>query len=219
MRILFILLLCISNFCNGEWFNYDKAIYDAQHENWDSSLQRLNSNLIEHPDDPSLLYDAGVVSYRSDNFKQAQDYFKRASQSPLIEKPLQKQSFFNLGNAYCALEEYKQAVSAYEDALRLDPNDERVQHNLKKARELLAAQQKKNEEQKKQDQQQEQNKQKEQQDQNSESSEQKQNDQKQQSSSDKDRQQETGQNGQQDKQSGQQQSKDKKNKKICSGNQ
>lgn len=213
MRIIIFVLLIASCSCKGEWFTYDRAIYDAQRQDWAGSLERLNASLIDHPDDPSLLYDTGVVSYKSANYKQAQDYFKRAAQSKVIEKPLQEQAYFNLGNSCCALQEYKDAISAYEQALNIDPTDERVQHNLKKARELLAAQQQKEKEQEQQKKEQEkkQEQQSEQQDksqqkQDSESQEQ----QNQQGKSDKDKKQQgKGQNEQQDKQSGNQESEGK----------
>jgi tetratricopeptide (TPR) repeat protein len=155
MCIIFFACLMFFCSCHCEWFTYDRAIADAQRQDYDSALQRLHTKLIDQPDNPSLLYDTGVVSYKSGDYKQAQDYFKRAAQAKNIEVPLQKNAHFNFGNACCALKEYKDAIGAYEQALKLDPHDERVQHNLKKAKELLAAQQKQQEQQK-QDQKQEQ---------------------------------------------------------------
>ena len=143
MRIIIIAFLCIGCSCRCEWFAHDRAVYDAQHQDWARALERLNASLIDRPDDSSLLYDAGVVAYQSDNYKQAQDYFKRAAHSKSIESPLQKQAYFNLGNTHVALKEYKDAVSAYEQALKIDPSDEHVRHNLKKAQELLKAEEQK----------------------------------------------------------------------------
>ena len=117
MRVIVIVLCTLSCVCKGEWFAHDRAAYDTQHQEWASALQRLNTSLIDQPDDPSLLYDAGVVTYKSGDYKQAQDYFKRAADSQTIESLLQKQTFFNLGNSDVALKEYKYAISAYENAL------------------------------------------------------------------------------------------------------
>jgi tetratricopeptide (TPR) repeat protein len=156
MRIIFFACLIFFSSCQGEWFTYDRAIADAQRQDWSSALQRLNTKLIDQPDNPSLLYDTGVVSYKSGNYKQAQDYFKRAAQAKNIEPALQKQAYFNLGNACSALKDFKGAVDAYEQALKLDPNDERTRHNLKRARELEA--QKEQKDQQKQDEKHEQQK-------------------------------------------------------------
>lgn len=142
MRYLIIVLLSIVSYCNAEWFAYDRAIRDVQRNDLPKAMQRLNASLIDHPDDTSLLYDAGVVAYKSNDFNQARDYFNRATQSKDGDAQLQKQAYFNSGNASVALTDYKNAVLSYEQALHIDPSDERVQHNLKKARELLRQQQK-----------------------------------------------------------------------------
>lgn len=143
MRYLIIVLLSIVSYCNAEWFAYDRAIRDVQKNDLPKAMQRLNASLIDHPDDASLLYDAGVVAYKSNDFNQARDYFNRATQSKDGDVQLQKQAYFNSGNASVALTDYKNAVLSYEQALHIDPSDERVQHNLKKARELLRQEQQK----------------------------------------------------------------------------
>ena len=158
MHIILVALLVLCNPCCGEWFAYDRAIADAQRQDYNAALKRLNTSIADDPDNPSLLYDAGVVSYRSGDYKQAQDYFKRAAQIKNNKTSLQKQAYFNLGNACCVLKEYKDAVDANEQSLKLDPHDERVQHNLKKARELLEAQKREQEQEKKNQQQKQQEK-------------------------------------------------------------
>ena len=147
MRYLIIGLLSIASYCNAEWFAYDRAICDVQKNDLPKAMQRLNARLIDYPDDASLLYDAGVVAYKSNNFHQARDYFNRAVQGKDSDAQLKKQAYFNSGNASVALKDYKNAVSSYEQALHIDPSDERVQHNLKKARELLRQEQQKQQEQ------------------------------------------------------------------------
>ena len=221
MRIILIVLLTLCCSCKGEWFAHDRAAYDAQHQDWANALQRLNTSLIDHPDDPSLLYDAGVVTYKSGDYKQAADYFKRATHAKSIELSLQKQAYFNLGNSHSALKQYKEAVAAYEAALKLDPTDERVRHNLKKARELLKAEEQKKQEQQKQDgqsqqdksQQNQQDKDKQQQQNDQQKNDQKQDQQKQ----DGQNQQDKSQQNQQDKQAGQQEQKSGQDNKSGSG--
>ena len=84
MHIIIIALLSLCCTCNAEWFAHDRASFLAQHQDWGHALEHLNTSLIEHPDDPSLLYDAGVAVYKSGDYKQAEDYFKRASESPVL---------------------------------------------------------------------------------------------------------------------------------------
>ncbi len=152
------------------WFGHDRAIVAAQHKSWHEASQRLNACLIEHPDNPELLYDAGVVAYRAANYKQAQGYFKRCLDVKPSDKALCEHAFFNFGNSCVALNELRKAIEAYEKALEIDAHDEHAQHNLKKARDMLKDQEKraqeeqqkkdeekkKNEEQKKENEQQQQ---------------------------------------------------------------
>lgn len=149
MRKIILLLLVTTCMSKCEWFAYDRAICDAQRQDWDNALRRLNVKLTDSPDDPSLLYDAGVVCFKAGNYKQSQDYFKRAVQSQAVDKDLQEKSYFNLGNAYCALKEYESAVNAYKQALKIDSADEHARHNLKKAQELLVQQEKQEQQEKK----------------------------------------------------------------------
>jgi tetratricopeptide (TPR) repeat protein len=159
MRYLIIMIFVIASYCNAEWFAYDRAIRDVQRNDLSKAMQRLNASLIDRPDDASLLYDAGVVAYKSRDFNQARDYFNRAQQGKGCTAQLRKQAYFNSGNASVALADYKNAVESYEQALHLDPSDQRVQHNLKKARELLLREQQKEQDKEQQNQKDKQDKQ------------------------------------------------------------
>lgn len=53
------------------------------------------------------------------------------------DKSLRHKAFHNLGNAYMKQEDYKQAVSAYKDALRNNPADDETRYNLAIAKKML----------------------------------------------------------------------------------
>ncbi len=67
-------------------------------------------------------------------------------------KPLKHKAYHNLGNAFMAQKDYKQAVQAYEDALRNDPTDDQTRYNLALAKEKEKQQQQKNKNKKNKDQ-------------------------------------------------------------------
>ncbi len=52
-------------------------------------------------------------------------------------KELKHKAYHNLGNAYMAQKDYRQAVKAYEDALRNDPTDDETRYNLALAKKKL----------------------------------------------------------------------------------
>ena len=134
------------------FFAYDRAVYSAQHNGWDDTKKKLTQLVVDAPDSPNLLYDTGVASYQTKDFDHALAYFKRAYSVEHASNLLKEQAHFNAGNSCVALQQLEQAVEEYEQTLRLNPENERAQHNLKKVKELLEKQ-KQEEEQEKQNQQ------------------------------------------------------------------
>lgn len=87
--------------------------------------------------DPAIQYDQGVALYRLRRYEDAAKSFREAAAVPR----LRQRSSYNLGNAYVrAAEEapekdepLRQAISAYEEALRLQPADSAAKWNLELA--------------------------------------------------------------------------------------
>jgi tetratricopeptide (TPR) repeat protein len=84
--------------------------------------------------DPALQYSVGKALYRLHRYEEAARSFRDATSIARLKQP----SYFNLGNSYVrAAEEattkdelLRQAVAAYEEALRLDPADSAAKWNL-----------------------------------------------------------------------------------------
>ena len=87
--------------------------------------------------DPALQYSAGKALYRLHRYEEAARGFRDATSVPRLKQP----SYYNLGNSYVrAAEEgtskdelLRQAITAYEAALRLDPADSAAKWNLEVA--------------------------------------------------------------------------------------
>ena len=87
--------------------------------------------------EPALHYDLGVVLYRLKNYENAAKSFRESAVIPR----LRQRSYYNLGNAYVRQSEeapekdepLRQAIVAYEEALRLDPADSAAKWNLELA--------------------------------------------------------------------------------------
>ena len=84
--------------------------------------------------DPALQFPTGNAFYRLRRYEEAARSFREAA----VTAKLRQRSYYNLGNAYVrAAEEasepdqlLRQAISAYEEALRLAPNDSAAKWNL-----------------------------------------------------------------------------------------
>lgn len=84
--------------------------------------------------DPALQYSVGKALYRIHRYEEAARSFRDATSVPRLKQP----SYYNLGNSHVrAAEEatnkdelLRQAIAAYEEALRLDPADSMAKWNL-----------------------------------------------------------------------------------------
>jgi len=145
----FIVIFFLSGSLHASWFAHDRAARALQQENFPQAKQALQELLLHDPYNATVLYDAGIVSYKTSEFQPAAAYFKKAAQSA-VDKQLQEQAYFNLGNTQVDLKELEQAIKAYEKVLELNPENERAKHNLEKVKEMLE-QQKQQQQQKDQD--------------------------------------------------------------------
>lgn len=193
--IALVLLYGAPTYCI--WFGYDSAIVAGQKGNWQNSKELFKQELIDRGQCPELLYDAGVACFKTGEFDKALSYFKAVAEKPSVPKQLHEQAWFNVGNSFVELQKYQEAIDAYDQVLRTDPNNHQAEHNKEAVKKML--EQKKEEQEKKQD---EQEKKKEQE---NKKDQQDKNDQKKDTKDD----QEKDQN--KDEQKGQEQSSDKKN--------
>jgi Ca-activated chloride channel homolog len=87
--------------------------------------------------DPAIQYDLGVALYRLKRYEDAAKSFREAAAVPR----LRQRSYYNLGNAYVRASEeapekdepLRQAIRAYEEALRMKPADSAAKWNLELA--------------------------------------------------------------------------------------
>lgn len=87
--------------------------------------------------DPTLHYSVGVALYRMRRYEEAARSFREVTGVPRLKQP----GYYNLGNAYLRAAEdapgaeglLRQAIAAYEEALRLDPADSAAKWNLELA--------------------------------------------------------------------------------------
>jgi Ca-activated chloride channel family protein len=102
------------------------------------------------PQDPAVRFNVADGLYKNGRYDEAAALFRSLGAD--ARSPLAAPSLFNLGNTLYEKKDYRSAVQAYRDALRLAPGDEDARRNLELALRALKEQ----EEQKKRQQQQQQ---------------------------------------------------------------
>lgn len=127
-------------------FEYDRAIRAAQRNDWHHAKQMLKNLLVHHADQPDVLYDAGVASYKTGEFDTAHAYFNASAQCADAHPHLKEQAYFNSGNSLVQVNKLDQAIEQYEKVLALNPDNAQARHNLEQIKKKKEEQQKKEQE-------------------------------------------------------------------------
>ncbi|PYJ89336.1 MAG: hypothetical protein DME70_02280 [Verrucomicrobia bacterium] len=120
-----------------------------RNDNYSEAYQQFERTLQEHPNTHAkdrIEFDAGTAAYKLGDYNKALEWFSRSLLSK--DKSLQEKSHFNIGRTLeeradkaetneKALGELYNAQSHYEEALRLDPNDDRAKENLEEVKKKI----------------------------------------------------------------------------------
>lgn len=106
-----------------------------EEEDFASAEASYRKAISKDPANAAARYNLGNLYHNKELTGEA---LERDSQAAKIaeEKPLKHKSFHNKGNAYMAQKKYPEAIEAYKDALRNDPNDDETRYNLALAKKL-----------------------------------------------------------------------------------
>ncbi|HTD86277.1 MAG TPA: VWA domain-containing protein [Candidatus Binatia bacterium] len=132
---------------------------------YQSALREYRNAIHEKKDDPRLQFNAGTSAYQAQNYEKAVEYLNSALLT--TDPDLQERTYYNRGNAQYRLgeatsepkektEQWEEAVSSYESALKLNPKDQDATFNLdlvkQRLEELKKQQQQQQDQQSKDDQ-------------------------------------------------------------------
>jgi Ca-activated chloride channel family protein len=132
----------------------DKAESDYKSGKYEDALQNYREATISQPDRNDLQYNRGDAAYKSGEFNEAEEAFRKTLETPDLN--LQEQTYYNLGNTQYkhgegmlkndskrTIDLWEKALHSYESALKLKPAAD-TQHNyevVKKKLEQLKQQQ------------------------------------------------------------------------------
>jgi Ca-activated chloride channel family protein len=116
-----------------------------QKGDFDEAKRLFDADRETHPESPEHAYNAGTSAYQKGSFAEAVDLFGRALQS---ESPaFRSKASYNIGNSLVKLATsnrrsadrpaLENAITQYEEALRLDPDLSQARENAEKVREFL----------------------------------------------------------------------------------
>ncbi len=147
MRVLatatLVLLFAVSSFAAAP------GLDAYRNDNYSEAYQQFEKTLKDHPNTHAadrIEFDAGTAAYKMGNYNQALEWFSRSLLSK--DKSIQEKSHYNIGRTLeeradlaetneKALGDLHNAQSHYEEALKLDPNDERAKANLEEVKKKI----------------------------------------------------------------------------------
>lgn len=137
-----ILLLCAMS----AHASPSNARRDYEAGRFKDALSEYESLLEKKPKDAALRYNAGAAAFQAGKLEDAAEHFGSAlaTQDP----QLQQRAYYNLGNTQFRLGEdagepdktqkmWEQSIQSYETALKLNPQDDDAQHNLRWVKQRL----------------------------------------------------------------------------------
>jgi Ca-activated chloride channel family protein len=116
---------------------------------YESAIDEYKLAQVTEPDLAEPYYNAANAYNRMSQVEEAQLQTQQALKT--ADPTLAAQAWYNLGNAYFDAEQWRPAIEAYQEALRLQPDDQDAKHNLELALQKLAMQQQQQEQQEQQD--------------------------------------------------------------------
>lgn len=147
------------SFAQREMVDVMKGNFFYNREDYTKAEIDYRRGLEENKNSYEAHYNLGDALYKQDKFQDALEQFETAERMLNAEKDKERYARVkhNIGNCHYALQQYGDAVSAYQESLRANPKDDDTRYNLVKAMQMLQQQQQQQQQdQQNQDQQQQQ---------------------------------------------------------------
>lgn len=123
-------------------------------EKYDEANNKYQDALLENPNSTAIQFNVGDVLYKKKDYEKSMESYYKAldSDDPLF----QAQAYYNIGNSLYKHGKLPDSIIAYEQALKLNPDDQDAKYNLEFVRNQLKENADKNQQNQEQQQQQQQ---------------------------------------------------------------
>ena len=153
---------------------YNRALSELEQKNAAKAEQLLRKSTAVDTTYADAPYNLGTHLYQENHIEEAFGHLKEAAQRTQQPDLIHK-THHNIGNIYMQKDEFENAVEAYKQALRNNPEDDQTRYNLALAKQKQQEQQEQNKDQQDDQQKDQEKEQKENEDQQNESDKEKEN--------------------------------------------
>lgn len=141
-----MVVLLSSTACGASAASYNNRGNEKfEAEEYDAALDDYTSARLEEPDLPEPYYNGGNAFYRKGDLDKAQLQLNQSVRR--AESATAQQTHYNLGNTFFQQQNWAEAIEAYKEALRINPDDWDAKHNLELALRQQQQQQQQNQQQ------------------------------------------------------------------------
>lgn len=109
-------------------------------QNYKGAAEAYQKALQKQPTYAPGLFNLGNAQYKQQDFENSRKIYEGASKT-IDDKQVRSAANYNIGNTYLEEKKYKEAVEAYKEALRKNPQDEQAKYNMSYALQMLKNQQ------------------------------------------------------------------------------
>lgn len=103
-------------------------------------------------------YNLGDALYKDKRYDEAVNYYNKVLENPTADASAKAKAYYNMGNSYlqsgldnrtdpAAMEKFKNAISSYQNSLKINPKDNDTKYNLSYAKKMLQQMQQQNQQQ------------------------------------------------------------------------
>ena len=148
------LMLCAAVFAiffAGRWSDMVRSLPEQaeqayEQKDYQKALELYQEAQTHNPDSDTLAYNLGNTMYRLGRYQEAGKLYNRILENK--NPVLSADSYYNMGNTLYQMgratddqQNYSQAVEAFKQAVRLDPEDRDAKYNYEMVKQLLKEQQ------------------------------------------------------------------------------
>jgi Ca-activated chloride channel homolog len=104
-------------------------------QKYDAAKNKYQDAMLEDPNSPLIQFNTGDVTYQTKDYQKAMESFHKTLN--VKDAGMQSMAYYNIGNALYRQNKLPESIQAYQEALKLNPDDQDAKYNLEYVRNKL----------------------------------------------------------------------------------
>ena len=138
MKLTIVTCLCLTILMTknhasqlSAYLENNKGTKAAKNQEIEQALTHFGKSLEKKGDEGIIMYNIGNAHSQNNNHEKAQESY--AAALPKLSQTNKHKAYHNLGSSFFKNKQYKEAITNYINALKINPSDKKTQKNLELA--------------------------------------------------------------------------------------